>query len=82
LAFAKKREVKTETAGEEDTEMKANLGVCSDVPYVYDMKEGESGGECGVGKGRKGQTRGADVWARLRSPCTRFGQNCSGEQWE
>ena len=46
MASAKKSEVKTEAAGEEDTEMKANLGVFSDVPYVYDMQEGESCHRC------------------------------------
>ncbi len=47
MASAKKREAKTEAAAEEeDTEMKANLGIFSDVPYVYDMQEGESCHRC------------------------------------
>ena len=65
MASATGREAKTEAAGEEDTETKANFGVFSDVPYVYDMKEGESGeGSAGLGKGTKARQTPTDESVR------------------
>ena len=49
--------------------MKANLGVFSDVPYVYDMQEGESGVECGLRKGKTNHTIGCGCGCGCECGC-------------